>query len=56
MRLDQILDTLSQTERDRVIQALEINLSATADALSKAGHPITEASIRRWKAKREHTA
>lgn len=54
MRLDQILAELGENEKQRVLRLLQLPGTNTevARILTRNGHPIGEASIRRWKAKR----
>lgn len=55
MKLDQILASLPDTEADALRNALASSASHTeiAATLTRHGYSISEAAVRRWKAKHE---
>lgn len=54
-KLDKILEQLTPAGRREVRESLRIGAPNTdvAELLSRHGHPISEASVRRWKADRD---
>lgn len=59
MKLDQILEELGDTDEGQWLRrCLDEGASnlGIANALTRAGHDITEASVRRWKDRREHAS
>lgn len=55
MKFDEVLKELSQEERRKALKLAWMTgaVKPLANLLTRNGHPITEASIRRWRAKRE---
>lgn len=57
MKFDEVLKELSQDERRKALKLAWMRgaVKPLADLLTEHGHPIGEASIRRWRAKREQS-